>query len=601
MVDHSRRRGRCVLLLCGLLLALTVADRGSAAEPGWLKLQAPSFGVVSQLDADDTRDWAVEFEQFIDALHQLYRVDNVALPPLTIVLFKGSRDFAPYRIQTESGQADVDGFFGDNGSWSVIGLAGSGSNNRTRGVVYHEAVHWFMSASDGSSPLWFSEGLAEALSTFNVRDGKGRWGEAIDPYVEYLRYVGFQPIDEFLRASQDEALHGSDSDTYYPQAWLLVHYLLFGNGGVEREKLSMFLAKLRETDLDTAFDSAFQKSYEGVTQDLRRYLQRGRYSFAETELEDHGDEMTVEPASEAAVEFALARLAVAGGNYDLAMQHADKVVGLAPNLAVGYEMRALAADGIGDTAASTQAVDRAIELGSRDAVLYMLKAEQLISDNEQADTPWDDFLPPVAARQIADLYGRSIGLMPRNREAYGGLVTALLNVDSVTDADQVLLSGGRTMFPTDGLILVGQAAAQKQLGNEREAIELLKQARAAPYTLPQRYRPAVRALHADWLYRSVSNEFQTHIRAARFDEAQALLAEQLADGEIPQGLRTRFERMQRDASGLEQVFEASTAIESGDLDRARTILAALVNDAETAPLVRRIAEERLGTLREGAR
>jgi tetratricopeptide (TPR) repeat protein len=580
---------------------LTVAVRGFAAEPKWLRLQAPSFGVISQLSEDDTREWAVEFEQFIDALHQLYRVENVALPPLTIVLFKGSRDFAPYRIQTESGQADVDGFFGDNGSWSVIGLAGSGSNSRTRGVVYHEAVHWFMAASDGSAPLWFSEGFAEALSTFNVRDGKGRWGEAIDPYVQYLNYVGFQPMDEFLRASQDEALHGSDSDTYYPQAWLFVHYLLFGNGGVEREKLSTFLAKLRETDLDTAFDAAFQESYDEITADLRRYIQRGRYSYAETELEDHGDEMTVDPAPEAAVEFALARLAIAGGNFDLAMQHADKVVGLAPRLSAGYEMRALAADGIGDTAASMEAVDRAIELGSRDAVLYMLKAEQLISENEQADTPWDDFLPPAAAREVADLYGQSIGLMPRNREAYGGLVTALLNVDSVTDADQVLLSGGRAVFPTDGLLLVGQAAAEKQLGNERGAIELLKQARAAPYTLPQRYRPAVRALHADWLYRSVSNEFQTHIRAARFDEAQALLAEQLADGEIPQGLRTRFERMQRDASGLERVFEASSAIESGDLDRARTILAALVNDAETAPPVRRIAEERLGTLSEGAR
>jgi tetratricopeptide (TPR) repeat protein len=311
--------------------------------------------------------------------------------------------------------------------------------------------------------------------------------------------------------------------------------------------------------------------------------------------------MTVEPASEAAVEFALARLAVAGGNFDLAMQHADKVVGLAPSLAVGYEMRALAADGIGDTAASAEAVDRALELGSRDAILYMLKAEQIISENERADTPWDDFLPPAAAREVADLYGRSIGLMPRNREAYGGLVTALLNVDSVTDADQVLLSGGRTVFPTDGVILVGQAAAQKQLGNEREAIALLKQARAAPYTLPQRYRPAVRALHADWLYRSVSDEFQAHIRAARFDEAQVLLAEQLTDSEIPQGLRTRFERMQRDASGLEQVFEAGAAIESGDLDRARTILAALVNDAETAPPVRRIAEQRLGDLNSGAR
>jgi tetratricopeptide (TPR) repeat protein len=587
--------------LSGFLIALTVAGRGSAAEPEWLKLQAPSFGVISQLDEDDTRDWAVEFEQFIDALHQLYRVENVALPPLTIVLFKRSGDFAPYRIQTESGQGEVDGFFGNNGSWSVIGLAGVGSSARTRGVIFHEAVHWFTSAGDGTAPLWFQEGFAEALSTFNVRNGKARWGEAIDIYVSYLNYAGLTPMDEFLRMSQDESLHGDGSDTYYPQAWLFVHYLLFGNGGVERSRLTKFLAELRKTDLDTAFETAFEKPYGDLTQDLRRYMQRGRYSYSEMELKDHANEMTIEPASPASVEFALARLAAAGGNYELAMSHADKVVELVPRSPVGHEMRAVAADGIEDEAVLTQAVDRAIELGSSDAVTYILKAEQVVRENEQANTAWDDFLPPDVARTVADLYGRSIGLMPRNRDAYGGLVTALLNVDSVTEADQALLSAGRAQFPTDGVILVGQAAAAKTLGNELEAIELLKQARAAPYALPMRYRPAVRALHADWLYRSVYEQFQSHIRAAEFDGAQALIAEQLADAEIPDGLRTRFERLQRDASGLEQVFEAGAAIESGDLARARGLLTALINDAATTPPIRRIAEDRLAGLPGGAR
>jgi tetratricopeptide (TPR) repeat protein len=283
------------------------------------------------------------------------------------------------------------------------------------------------------------------------------------------------------------------------------------------------------------------------------------------------------------------------------MSHADKVVELVPRSPVGHEMRAAAADGIEDEAVLTQAVDRAIELGSSDAVTYILKAEQVVRENEQANTAWDDFLPPDVARTVADLYGRSIGLMPRNRDAYGGLVTALLNVDSVTEADQALLSAGRAQFPTDGVILVGQAAAAKTLGNELEAIELLKQARAAPYALPMRYRPAVRALHADWLYRSVYEQFQSHIRAAEFDGAQALIAEQLADAEIPDGLRTRFERLQRDASGLEQVFEAGAAIESGDLARARGLLTALINDAATTPPIRRIAEDRLAGLPGGAR
>ena len=158
------------------LLACALAAPASAAEPEWLKLQAPSFGVISQLDEKETLAWAVEFEQFIGALHALYSADQVALPPLTIVLFRQPRDFAPYRLRTDSGQARIAGFFGNTGDWSVIGMPGSGRDDATRQTIYHEAVHWFATASDTPQPLWFAEGLAEVLSTFEVVDGKGRWG-----------------------------------------------------------------------------------------------------------------------------------------------------------------------------------------------------------------------------------------------------------------------------------------------------------------------------------------------------------------------------------------------------------------------------------------
>ena len=157
--------------LAFVALAYALAAPSSAAEPKWLKLQSPSFGVISQLDEKETLAWAVEFEQFIGALHGLYGAEQVALPPLTIVLFRSSRDFAPYRLRTESGQARVAGFFGNTGDWSVIGMPGSGRDAETRQTIYHEAVHWFTTASDTPQPLWFAEGLAEVLSTFEIVDG----------------------------------------------------------------------------------------------------------------------------------------------------------------------------------------------------------------------------------------------------------------------------------------------------------------------------------------------------------------------------------------------------------------------------------------------
>ena len=148
----SRRFG-AILLLASLVY--TLASPSFAAEREWLKLQAPSFGVISQLDEKETLAWAVEFEQFIGALHALYGAERVALPPLTIVLFRQPRDFAPYRLRTDSGQARISAFFGNTGDWSIIGMPGNGRDDATRETIYHEAVHWFMTASDSPQPLWF--------------------------------------------------------------------------------------------------------------------------------------------------------------------------------------------------------------------------------------------------------------------------------------------------------------------------------------------------------------------------------------------------------------------------------------------------------------
>jgi hypothetical protein len=136
-----------------LLAALAWACSVNAAAAEWLKLQAPSFGVISQLSETETRAWAIEFEQFVGALHELYSVDRVDLPPLTIVLFRSAREFAPYRLRTDSGQARISAFFGNTGDWSVIGMPGNGRDPATRETIFHEAVHWFATGSDTPQPL----------------------------------------------------------------------------------------------------------------------------------------------------------------------------------------------------------------------------------------------------------------------------------------------------------------------------------------------------------------------------------------------------------------------------------------------------------------
>lgn len=589
MSRFARLRRLGALSLCALV-ALPVSQAAAATEREWLKLESPLFGVISQLDERETREWAVEFDQFIGALHALYSVDQVALPPLTIVLFRQARDFAPYRLRTDSGQARVAAFFGNTGDWSIIGMPGNGRDDATRQTIYHEAVHWFMTASDSPQPLWFAEGLAETLSTFEAVGGKGRWGKPLEDNVATLAYEGVLPLEDVLRASQDEALHGRRSTQYYSQAWAFVHRMMFGNGGADSDKLAALLRELRTKDLDAAVAAAFGASYDTLTADLRSYLERGRYGYAETALRDRSAEMIVEPASQANVEFALGRLATVGGNLDLAVGHAERVIARAPSSPAGYELAAYAAHEAGDETALDPALERASELGSRESWIYTTKADRLLMRHQEDSGHLDELLAPDVARTAADLYERALALRPRNIDAFSGLAMALLNVRAPTESDTAALDAGLLLYPADGVLLVGQAAAARSRGDVREAARLLGQAAAKPFTLPKRYRAPVAALRNRWLGEWFLDELGELTADARFAESRAFVAEQLADETVTGAVRRMLESVAEDLPDLERLHAASEAGRAGRDDEAAAILTALVADPDTGERTRREAE-----------
>jgi len=209
-----------LLMVCALLAPPLAAQ-------DWLELHTDRFTVVSQLTERDTRQWATEFDRFVDALHTLLPLNEKLLPPLTAVLFRRSGGFSPYRIRTESGTVGGNsGVFINYSTWSLIGMPGVRGASEDHSTTYHEAVHWFMSADPASYPLWFREGIAELFSTFAVEDGMARWGQLSTSNLDVLLTLGLQPMEEFLAVTQDQAMHVNA--TYYSQASLFLHYLLFG-------------------------------------------------------------------------------------------------------------------------------------------------------------------------------------------------------------------------------------------------------------------------------------------------------------------------------------------------------------------------------------
>ena len=204
-----------------------------------------------------------------------------------------------------------------------------------------------------------------------------------------------------------------------------------------------------------------------------------------------------------------------------------------------------------------------------------------------------DALPADVARSAADMFDRSITLRPRNRDAYKGLVFALLSVDEVTDDDTAALALGRRAYPTEGIVLLGQAAVERQRGNVPEAIRLLRSSRAEPFTLDSASRSMTRGVHDQWLVEWVSDRLGVLAPAERFDEAHALLDAQLADESLTGRPRTAIASMKAELTGYQRIQAALAAGRDGNIDEARTALTTLTNDPDVSERTRREARRLL--------
>jgi Flp pilus assembly protein TadD len=299
--------------------------------------------------------------------------------------------------------------------------------------------------------------------------------------------------------------------------------------------------------------------------------------------------MTIAPASAGNVEASLARLAAAGGNDELARRHAEALLALVPNNAVSYEILALVADRAGDTAELTAAVDKAIELGSRDPIVYSINAMQLIEANRRVDAPVDEMLPSDVARTAADLLGRSLALRPRSRHTVEQMMLALLNVDAVSEQDDAVLAASGRALPTDGRVLVAQAAVARQRGDMSRATELLRRARAEPFTLPGGQRQMVRSLHDSWFMQWTLAEVEA-LGPDRSSDALAFLDAQLANDAITGRPRTTLERIRADILGIDRLHTAIEARQAGRTAEANAILAEIASDTNVSERLRREAE-----------
>lgn len=264
--------------LCSLVMLILVGVTypASASQP-WKQLQSQNFTVIGQTTDQQLHEVAFRLEQFRAALWRLFpRGHLAASAPVVVTVFPDKSSNRPYMPRFHGRTVEVAGLFvpGPDVNHVTLNLDDPAA---AFSVVFHEYVHLLVGSIITSPPLWLHEGLAEYYSTFEVTDEGTRvhLGGVPADHVMLLRHQPLLPLRELFAVTHDSPLYneGSKRSVFYAQSWALMHYLLVGNP-VRTPQLGDFLDRISSgRPVEAAFREAFQMAPDGLSEELRRYLQ----------------------------------------------------------------------------------------------------------------------------------------------------------------------------------------------------------------------------------------------------------------------------------------------------------------------------------------
>jgi tetratricopeptide (TPR) repeat protein len=298
----ARTLGR--LVLAAVLAAamavpcLAASDVSRIADGAWVEARTPNFVVLTNAGEDRARYLVRSLEDFRRLVITATNLDIESNPlPFHIVATIGAG-----QLKTLLGTDQVFGAFQQSyrGGIAAVNLsarAPDGTDSLTitytpygplyrakqnmRGVgmdgVFHEYVHYLLEIdAKRRYPLWFHEGYAEFLSTFDVgSDGRYKVGAPPMHRVLTLEKTRRIPLGSLLNAKGYKTGH-EDRD-FNAESWLIVHYLMTDPD--RRARLYTFLDRLNTPMIDTVpvFEEVFGESEADLSRRLRQYARVAKF------------------------------------------------------------------------------------------------------------------------------------------------------------------------------------------------------------------------------------------------------------------------------------------------------------------------------------
>lgn len=255
------------------------------ASDEWHEFKSPHFHVVSDADLEVAEKFVQDLENFrffISFILKLGILEGV--PPVKILAVEQPSNFRSLGLPRIWG-----GVFSQSpgGSFAIANIHNYRTSSRKsswgKGILMHEYVHYAMSNTFDRMyyPLWYSEGMAEYLSTFQYNDTQitlGNLDVIGDRFVWLARSGRFTTIgleDLFktksLNFRPEKKAQEREISRFYARATAAMHYFKAADAtGRDMQKYIQLLNMGYE--IDQAFQEAFGRSFAEVDEDIRNYL-----------------------------------------------------------------------------------------------------------------------------------------------------------------------------------------------------------------------------------------------------------------------------------------------------------------------------------------
>ncbi len=249
-----------------VLLARTPA---ALAEQAWIEIRSPHFRVLTDASTGDGRAVANGFEQMRHVFVARFGNEEEVQfgPPLTIVAAQAEGTFRALRpgLAKTKGADNIAGEFeeGWEKQFAIVRLDSWVGQGQV--VAYHEYTHSFFHANAHWLPPWLDEGIAEFYAYTQFQHDRGMVG-APSLRSRTLTGMALIPVATMLDVDGRSPYYHDPIKTqqFYAQAWAMVHYMTFGPGMGNGEKLGRFIKLLQH-------DTPQQKAFAEVFGDQRAF------------------------------------------------------------------------------------------------------------------------------------------------------------------------------------------------------------------------------------------------------------------------------------------------------------------------------------------